>query len=194
MSNPERTPVKKFDDYNANDRIDARLLENSVFYLSGEINEESVTACIRWLIYENLQSANDKLLTIYINSYGGDLYQAFALIDVIKNSRYTVRTIGIGAVMSAAFLIFTSGSPGHRIIAKNTSLMCHQFSDEIAGKHHDLKATLKEAENSNEKMMEILREATGLTTARIRAKLLKETDVYLTAHEAVDLNVADHLL
>ena len=194
MSSPERTPVKKFDDYNANDRIDARLLENSVFYLSGEINEESVTACIRWLIYENLQNSNDKLLTIYINSYGGDLYQAFALIDVIKNSRHPVRTIGIGAVMSSAFLIFTSGSPGNRIISKNTSLMCHQFSDEIAGKHHDLKATLKESENCNDKMTELLQEATDLTAARIRAKLLKETDVYLTAQEAIDLNVADHIL
>lgn len=194
MSSSERTTVKKFDDFNVNDRIDAKLLENSVFYLSGEISEDSVTACIRWLIYENLQSSSEKLLTIYINSYGGDLYQAFALIDMIKNSRHPVRTIGVGAIMSAAFLIFTSGSPGNRIISRNTSLMCHQYSDEIAGKHHDLKATLKEGENCNTKMLEILREATDLTAARIRAKLLKETDVYLTAQEAVELNVADHIL
>jgi ATP-dependent Clp protease protease subunit len=194
MSNSERTTLKKFDDFNASDRIDAKLLENSVFYLSGEISEENVTECIRWLIYENLQSSNEKLLTIYINSYGGDLYQAFALIDVIKNSRHPVRTIGVGAIMSAAFLIFISGFPGHRIISKNTSLMCHQFSDEIAGKHHDLKATLKEGENCNTKMLEILKESTGLTAAKIRAKLLKETDVYLTAQEAIELNVADHTL
>jgi ATP-dependent protease ClpP protease subunit len=36
--------------------------------------------------------------------------------------------------------------------------------------------------------------ATGLTSARVRAKLLKATDVFLTAQEAVELNIADHVL
>jgi ATP-dependent protease ClpP protease subunit len=43
-------------------------------------------------------------------------------------------------------------------------------------------------------MLEILVNTTGLTTARVRSKLLKATDVFLTAQEAVDLNVADHIL
>jgi ATP-dependent protease ClpP protease subunit len=72
--------------------------------------------------------------------------------------------------------------------------MCHQYSEEVEGKHHDLKASLREGENSNRKMLEILVNTTGLTTVRVRAKLLKATDVFLTAQEAVDLNVADHIL
>jgi hypothetical protein len=43
-------------------------------------------------------------------------------------------------------------------------------------------------------MMDILTSTTGLTSARVRAKLLKATDVFLTAQEAVDLNVADYIL
>jgi ATP-dependent Clp protease protease subunit len=194
MSSPEQTALKHIDVFNAEDRISVKLLENSVFFLTGEISEENVSDCIRWITYENLSGTEDKLLTIYINSYGGDLYQAFALIDMMRNSRYPIRTIGIGAVMSAAFLIFASGSRGERIIARNTGLMCHQYSEEVEGKHHDLKASLREGENSNRKMLEILVNTTGLTTARVRSKLLKATDVFLTAQEAVDLNVADHIL
>jgi len=194
MRSPEQPTVKKIDDFNAEDRINLRLLENSVFFLFGDITEESVEDCIRWIVFENLNQKENKLLTLYINSAGGDLYQAFALIDIMRNSHHPIRTIGIGSVMSSAFLIFASGSQGERIIAKNTGLMCHQYSDEVGGKHHDLKASLKEGENCNNKMLEILKNSTGLTAAKVRAKLLKETDVYLTAQEAIDLNTADHIL
>jgi len=194
MSSQEQTAVKYAETFNAEDRISVKLLENSVFFLSGEITEENVSDCIRWITYENLAHSENKLLTLYVNTYGGDLYQAFALIDMMRTSRYPIRTIGIGAVMSAGFLIFASGTRGERIVARNTGLMCHQYSDEVGGKHHDLKASLKEGENCNRKMMDILTGATGLTAARVRAKLLKATDVFLTAQEAVDLNVADHIL
>lgn len=194
MITPEQPTVKYFDTFNAEDRISTRLLENSVFFLTGDITEDNVADCIRWITYENLTGSGDKLLTLYVNTYGGDLYQAFALIDMMCNSRYPIRTIGIGAVMSAGFMIFVSGTPGQRIVAPNTGLMCHQYSDEMGGKHHDLKASIKEGENCNRKMMEILIATTGLTRARVRAKLLKETDVFLTAQEAVALGVADHIL
>jgi len=194
MSITEPRNLKHIDAFNAEDRISIKLLENSVFFLTGDISEENVADCIRWIVFENLNQKENKLLTLYINSTGGDLYQAFALIDIMRNSRYPVRTIGIGSVMSSAFLIFASGSSGERFLAQNTGLMCHQYSDEVGGKHHDLRASLKEGENCNNKMLEILKTATGLTAAKVRSKLLRETDIYLTVDEAVELNVADHIL
>jgi ATP-dependent Clp protease, protease subunit len=184
---------KKIDEFNAEDRIALRLLENNVFFLSGEIDEESINECIRWIIYENLDS-KEKLLTLYINSTGGDLYSAFALIDTMKNSGHPIRTVGLGAVMSAAFLIFAAGTKGERYAAKNASFMCHQYSDNLAGKHHDLKATMRDGELCNQKMIDILKNATGLSTVKIKSKLLPASDVYLSAEETVDLNVADHIL
>ena len=186
--------VKKIEDFNAEDRIDLRLLEKGTFYLNGEINEDSVGECIKWLIYENLDSSKDKLLTLYVNSTGGDLYQAFGLIDVMKASPHTIRIIGLGAVMSAAFLIFASGTKGHRYAAKNTSFMCHQFSETTEGKYHDIKASMKENETCNERMIAILKEATGLAPSKIKSKLLPASDVYLTAEEVLQYNIADSIL
>lgn len=186
--------VKKIDEFNAEDRIGVKLLENSVHFLVGEIEEENVHEVIRWIVYENLDTTKTKALTLYINSMGGDLYCAFALIDIMRTSHHPVRTIAIGSVMSAAFLIFASGYPGDRYITQNASLMCHQFSDTQDGKYHDIKATMKENEICNLKMVNILKEATGLPTAKIKSKLLPASDVYLTAQEAVDLNIADHIL
>lgn len=195
ISNVSREPnVRKFDDFNADDRVSIKLLENHTFYLAGEIDEDTVNDCIRWIIYENLDTTKDKVLTLYINSTGGDLYHAFGLIDMMKSSQHPVRTIGIGAVMSAAFLIFACGTNKERYAAKNTSFMCHQYSDSLIGKHHDLKATMRDGELCNQKMIDLLKEATGLAPSKVRSKLLPASDVYLTAEEVVELGVADHIL
>jgi ATP-dependent Clp protease protease subunit len=186
--------VKKIDEFNAVDRIDLRLLENSVHYLTGEISEDSITPVIRWIMYENLEVRDGKNLTLYINSTGGDLYQAFALIDVIKQSRHTISTVALGACMSAAFLIFAAGSKGQRFASKNTSFMCHQFSESMDNKYHDLKATMKENDTCNQRMIDILKEATCLTPSKIKAKLLPASDVYLTSEETINLGIADKLM
>lgn len=185
--------MKKIDEFNAQDRIGVKLLENSVHFLTGEIEEDSVDECIKWLTYENLENRS-KTLTLYINSTGGDLYQAFALIDIMNKSNHPIQTIAIGSAMSAAFLIFASGTKGNRYVGSNTSLMCHQFSSGTDGKYHDLKAEMKETELLNQKMVNILREATGLAPSVIKKKLLPASDVYLTPEEAIELNVADKIL
>lgn len=186
--------MRKTEDFNAADRIAAKLLENSTHFLVGDICEDNVSEAIRWIVYENLDSKAAKTLTLYINSQGGDLYQGFALIDTIRNSHHPVRTIGIGQVMSAAFLIFASGEKGERYIAKNTGIMCHQYSDSPEGKYHDIKAQMKEGEYCNARMLSVLKEATGLSATRVKSKLLPASDVYLTAQELVDLGVADHII
>jgi ATP-dependent Clp protease protease subunit len=193
-SNPKEQILKKIDEFNAGDRIGVKLLDNSVHFLTGEITEENVNECIKWIVYENLDS-KEKILTLYVNSTGGNLYQAFALIAIIQSSKHTVRTIAIGGIMSAAFLIFTSGTKGERYIAANTGIMCHQFAGG-GGDHkfHDLKAEMKENELLNQKMVNILKEATGLTPSRIKSKLLPASDVYMSAQEALDLGIADQLL
>jgi ATP-dependent Clp protease protease subunit len=185
--------VKKIEDFGADDRIKIKLLDNSIYFLTGEIDQYIIDDCIKWIVYENLDS-KDKVLTIYINSQGGDPYSAFALIDIMKNSKFPIRTIGIGAVMSAAFLIFASGTKGERMATRNASFMSHQFSETITGKYHDLKATMRAGDTFNQRMLDILKDAANLPLSKIKSKLLPTTDVYLTAEELVELGVADHIL
>jgi ATP-dependent Clp protease protease subunit len=176
------------------DRIDVKLYENNIHFLSGEIDEISVDQAIRWIVSENLDKDNDKPLELWVNSIGGDLYQCFALIDIMKTSRRPIKTVGLGSIQSCGFLIFVSGTKGMRHIHSNTGIMCHQYSGGNVGKHHDLKASMREGELCNQRMMNILKEATGLTNTVIKNKLLTTTDVYLTSEELVALQCADSII
>lgn len=173
--------------------FDARLLKEHVFFLTGDIEEENITNAIKWIVYENYGN-DDVPLKLYINSQGGDLYQALGLIDVMMLSEKPIHTIGVGAIMSAAFLIFSAGQKGNRYITKNCGIMCHQYSDTYEGKHHDLKSFTKEAELSNIRMSKILQEATGMSAREVKSKLLSPSDVWMSAEELVSLGVADCIL
>jgi len=186
---------KEFDDnLTSEEKIDVGLLSNHTHFLTGEIEEEMVESAIKWIVYENLVDSPNKVLTMYINSEGGNLNDAFGLIDIMKTSKYPIRTIGLGTIASAAFLIFASGTKGQRYIAKNTSIMSHQYSTEIYGKYHELKSFVKEKELNNKRMIDVLKDATGLDARTVRNKLLPAADVWLTAEELIQHGVADAFL
>lgn len=191
---PPNAVEKDLDDFLlSSERINTALLNNHINFLTGEINEENTTEIIRWIAYENTL-ATEVPLTLFINSTGGSLTDAFALIDIMHNSHRKIRTFGIGNVMSAAFLIFTSGMKGERYIGKNTSIMCHQYTGEIYGKHHDLTAQYKETESLNQRMVEVLKHATYLDERTIKKRLLPPSDVWLSPDEIIDLGIADRLI
>lgn len=199
MNSPGRKPMKNnfpMDDLvSAQEKMELKFLRNHTHFLTGDIEEENIKRAMQWIAYENMtDDDDDKQLTLYINSYGGDLYQAFGLIDMMKMSRYPISTIGIGSIMSAAFMIFSAGTRGHRYIARNTGIMCHQFSDYAEGKFHDLKSQAKANDICNQRMVEILRDASGLTERLVKTKLLGPTDVWLTPEELVLLQIADRIL
>lgn len=179
------------------DIYDNTFLKNHVHFLSGDIEEQNILKTIQWIIYENAVSGSTgepNTLQLYVNSTGGDLYHALGLIDMMRLSKNPIQTIGVGAIMSAAFLIFASGQKGHRYITKNCSIMCHQYSDTYEGKHHDLKSFSKEAEMTNERMLRVLQDASGLSSREVKKKLLTPSDIWLSAEELVKLGIADHIL
>lgn len=187
--------AKKLDDFSAQDRIGIKFHDAGVHFLIGEIDEFNVNEAVKWIAHENIDPNPDRVLTLYINSQGGDLYEAFGLIDMMRNSQIPIRTIGYGSVMSAAFLILASGTKGERYVTKNCGIMCHQMScSEEIGKYHNIKATRKETDRLNKAMYDVLKEATDLDGRIIKTRLLPAHDVYMTAEEMIEFNAADEIL
>lgn len=175
----------------SNEKINSKLLSKHIYFLNGDIDSYSVEEAIKWILYENTEGESDKVLSMYINSLGGSLTDALALVDIMRQSRFPIKTIGIGSIVSAGFMIFACGTKGMRIISKNTSIMIHQYSDGIMGKHHDLEAHIKEMQLTNDRITNILKEVSNLNLRDVKSKLIPPSDVWLTPQELVNYGVAD---
>ena len=156
-----------------------------------DVDESSCKDAIEFILKHNHEKKKRPYLKLLICSNGGDVPNAFALIDVMKASTIPIHTVGLGVIASCGLLIFIAGEPGHRILTPNTSILSHQYSWGNWGKEHELFAQVKEFELSTDRMIQHYKKCTGLEEDKIRESLLPPEDVYLSAKEARKLNLCD---
>lgn len=167
---------------------------DSVLLVFGEIDDDIAQSVVEWVINANMmEEGNPDVLTLMINSAGGSLHSAWAIIDVIRGSHIPIRIIGLGQIASAGLLIFSAGTKGMRILTENTSIMSHQYFWGAVGKHHELMAVQKEMSMTQERLMSHFRKVTGLSDEEINEKLMPPHDVYMDAWEAKALNICDEV-
>jgi ATP-dependent Clp protease protease subunit len=170
------------------------LADSGMYVFMGDVDDDSIKPVVEWLLYENyVTKKKKKELLLMICSNGGDMGAAFALIDVMMSSRIPVKTVGLGTIASAGLLIFISGTHGRRVLTPNTSILSHQFSWYNEGKAHELFATVKEFELTQQRMLELYKDSTRLDEATIKSVLLPPQDVYLSAEEALAYNICDQI-
>jgi ATP-dependent Clp protease, protease subunit len=171
------------------------LQDNFTYLFMDDFDPKSVRPVIDWILRCNFMSdkARPERLQLIINSPGGEVNSAMALIDVMKGSAIPVHTLGIGQISSCGLLTFIAGTKGHRVITPNTSILSHQFSWASYGKEHELVSRVKEFELTSARLIALYKHCTGLTETKIREVLLPPSDVWLTAEEAVELGIADSI-
>jgi ATP-dependent Clp protease protease subunit len=168
--------------------------QQSIFLLFEEISSDSSKNCVQWIMDANFASDEKaEVLTLIINSPGGSMSAAFAIIDTIRGSHIPVRTIGLGEISSAGLMVFISGVQGHRVLTENTSIMSHTWSWGHMGKSHELIAATREYDLTSERMMNHYKRCTGLAEKKIKKYLLPPQDVYLSAAEALELGICDKI-
>jgi ATP-dependent Clp protease, protease subunit len=173
--------------------IDNVLDTQGVFTLFGSVDSEMSRNAVRFVLAHNSVKSPVKNITFVINSEGGDLNDAFAIIDVITHSRIPVHTLGLGQISSSGLMIFMAGTKGHRLLTTNTSVMSHQWSGTFEGKLHELMSAQADFELTTARMIEHYRRCSGLSESEIMQKLLPPHDVYLTSDQAVKLGIADRI-
>ena len=90
--------------------------DDNIYLFMGNVNDETCKDLISFIITKNLITPKPKYLQLIINSGGGDLNTAFAVIDIMRGSPIPVYTTGLGMVGSAAFAMFIAGQKGYRIL------------------------------------------------------------------------------
>lgn len=151
-----------------------------------DIDEYSCGWAIRGL-HKMMDASKTDPIDIYINSFGGSVYDGLALIDTIQSCEYaTVRTHAVGKVMSMGFIIFLAGD--ERFAYKNTTFMAHTISSYVAGKSFEIKTDSDECERLKRVLFNMIAENSN-KDYKYWAQHLKYEDRFYTTKQAKDLGI-----
>ncbi len=169
-----------------------RTLETTgVILLGGAIDTDSVKPVIERILGYSVSSKPPERITLMINSWGGSVFAAWGLIDVVEHSRIPVDTVGIGCILSAGLAIFLAGT--QRTVTEHTSIMSHQFWMESFGKYHDLVSVSHEHNRMHSRMVDYYFRRMKCSKKKIEKDLLGPTDCWLSAAEAKNLGIVTHI-
>jgi ATP-dependent Clp protease, protease subunit len=141
------------------------------------------------------ERSGQTLIPIIVDSYGGEGTSLLYMLDLINSSKLPVATIGMGKIMSAGSFLLACGTKGYRYISPYASVMIHEGSTFANGKNSDLQSSAKEIERVNNLLMRILDNKCGKEPGYWMSVLKenKNADFYLTAEQALDCGLVDHI-
>ncbi|MDZ4833464.1 MAG: ATP-dependent Clp protease proteolytic subunit [Candidatus Melainabacteria bacterium] len=165
-------------------------LSNRDVYVFGRLENEVAMPVIRRLL--RLTERDSKTpINLYINSAGGNGYNADAIIAIMHSIPPKVNTICLGHALSGACEILASGT-GERSAYEFSTLMFHQTIWEAEGDITSLEIQALQGQRFRAAQVELLHRCTGQDRERIRKDI--ERDYYLSAPEALAYGIIDKML
>lgn len=172
-------------------KMEARL-EEQIIEKTAEMQEEAEEEGAQ-IVIEQEPPPDIKM---YISTSGGAADDMFAMYDVMKwvQRSVDISTIGIGKVMSAGVPLLAAGTKGKRYLAENARVMIHNASAGAVGIIPTMEEEINEFKNIQDMYIRLLSENTNMSEKKIRSMLKKKANIYLSAKQAVELGIADHIL
>jgi ATP-dependent Clp protease protease subunit len=161
-------------------------------YLIGDIEKDTARACIERL--RELANENNRPITLFINSAGGNVTDGLAIHDAIRHiiSRGVEITIIVqGMAYSMGSVVLQAASAGRRFAFPHSWIMIHEpakwagwQSTSAAAQH------LERLKQMQDQIYKILSIRSGKPLRQI-IRDTKRTDFYLDAQNALDYGLID---
>jgi ATP-dependent Clp protease, protease subunit len=161
-------------------------------YLIGDIEKDTARSCIERL--RELAADNNKPITVYINSAGGNVTDGLAIHDSIRHivSRgIEVTVIVQGMAYSMGSIVLQAASEGRRLAFPHSWIMIHEpakwagWQSTTAAAQH-----LERLKQMQDQIYKILSSRSGKPLRQI-IKDTKRNDFYLDAQKALDYGLID---
>jgi ATP-dependent Clp protease protease subunit len=135
---------------------------------------------------------NTDVITILLNSGGGDVMECLGIIDYIRtHTEIKFNIVCRGIAMSAAALLLASGT-GVRVASKHSKIMVHQLSTFAAGKLSDVKSNAKFADQLEDECNSLMAEFTKKPKEWWTSN--QQSDLFLSSKEALELGIIDKII
>lgn len=143
-----------------------------------------------------LAAKNSDPITVYLSTFGGDVYSSFAMYDAIRLCPTHVTVRVYGKAMSAGTFILQAAD--HRVATASSRLMIHHGTLYIGeSTHTGLEDELRESKALNAVYESVYLERMRASNPSVTEKRLKQLlsrDTYLSAHEALTLGLIDEVV
>ena len=171
--------------------IYSRLLKERIIFLGGPIDDDTANIVIAQLLF--LQSEDPKKeIMMYINSPGGSVTAALAILDTMNFIKSDVSTVCVGLAASAGALLLSAGAKGKRFALTNSEIMIHQPSGGTEGRASDIEISAKHILQTRENLNKILAKNTGQPLVKIEKDV--DRDFFMNADEAKKYGIIDKIL
>jgi ATP-dependent Clp protease protease subunit len=170
--------------------IYSRLLKDRIVFLGGPIDDDVANIIVAQLLF--LESEDSKKdINLYVNSPGGSVTAAMAILDTMNYIKSPVSTVCVGIAASAGAVILSAGEKGKRFALPNAEIMIHQPWGGAQGQATDIEITAKQILKTREKLNKILSKNTGKPLSQIEKDV--ERDYYMSSEEARKYGIIDEI-
>lgn len=159
-------------------------IKNGIVPLIGEVNDDMYAKVSASLMAMSHLTNPPQKITFVLNTYGGDLYTAFAIYDLIKMQEVKTKVLCNGPVMSAGTIIMQAAD--ERVITPRSYLMYH-FGRQTAETQQCV-AHFTEVTNDVKELYQ--------KTSKANRKVINtwfEKEVYYNAKQALELGLVDRI-
>lgn len=168
-----------------------RLLKDRIIFVDGEIFDESADAVVAQILY--LESENpEKDINMYINSPGGSVTAGLAIYDTMQYVKCDIQTICMGQAASMGAILLAGGTIGKRYALPSSRVMIHQPWGGARGQESDIAIQAKEIIRLKKLSIRYFAEQTGKSEEQVAKDM--ERDFYMSAEEAKDYGIIDHIM
>jgi ATP-dependent Clp protease protease subunit len=171
--------------------IYSRLLKERIIFLGGPIDDHMANLVIAQLLFLESESPK-KDITMYINSPGGSVTSAMAILDTMNYVKSDIITTCVGLAASAASVLLAAGKKGKRFALPNAEIMIHQPMAGVEGQASDIAITAKQILKVKDKINKILAKSTGKPLAQIEKD--SDRDYFMSAEEALKYGLVDEII
>ena len=161
-------------------------------YLIGDIEKDTARTCIERL--REMANENDKPITVFINSAGGNVTDGLAIHDAFRHvirRGIEVKIIVQGMAYSMGSIVLQAASDGKRLAFPHSWIMIHEpakwagWQSTTAAAQH-----LERLKQMQDQIYKILSARSGKPLRQI-IKDTKRTDFYLDAPAALEYGLID---
>ena len=129
---------------------------------------------------------------LYLNSFGGSLYDCMGIVDLIRNLKTPVYSYCFGKCMSAGMVVFACADK--RFISRNSTIMLHQLSGGYIGKYQDMEENVDESRRMQDLMEDLIMLHTYIDEEFLEELKYRKFDCYLDAEKCVEMGIADEII